>query len=276
MIRNRLAPLFAFVLVVLGLASVAQASERKDIRDFLEVTGFDVAIASMQQGAVAGPALTGEDPNVFGRQWIKLAEEIFEPDEMISEAVEMLDAVMPEELLKHGADFYGSPLGQRLVKVENESHMADDKEKFEEGERIVETLLDEDSIRIQIFREMGNAIGSTETAIKSIVEIQVRYLMAAMAAGVSDFEIGEEDLRLMLMEQSGQMRQNIEVNTLVANAYAYRNLSDEDLIDYLAALQDPKMGQVYEILNAVQYQIMADRYETLASRLAELSPEQEL
>ncbi|MCK8463611.1 hypothetical protein MUY35_07080 [Aliiroseovarius sp. S1339] len=273
---NRLVPVFAFVFMVLGAVPVAQAAEEQDIREFLEVTGFDVAIASIQQGAMAGPALTGEDPDMFGRQWVKLAEEVFNPDEMISEAVEMIGAVMPDELLNHGADFYSSTLGQRLVEVENESHMADDTEKYAEGERLTGELLDQNSIRLELFREMGKAIGSTETAIKSIVEIQVRYLMAAVAAGVSDFDISEEDLRLMLLEQAGEMRQNIEVNSLVANAYAYRDLSDEELIDYLAALQDPKMGQVYEILNAVQYQIMAERYETLASRLADLRPEQEL
>lgn len=273
---NILAPVVAFALMVLGTLSVAQAAEEQDIREFLEVTGFDVAIASIQQGAMAGPALTGEDPDMFGRQWVQLAEEVFNPDEMIAEAVEMIAAVMPDDLLDHGAGFYGSALGQRLVEVENESHMADDTEKYAEGERLTGELLEQNSIRIELFREMGKAIGSTETAIKSIVEIQVRYLMAAVAAGVSDFDISEEDLRLMLLEQAGEMRQNIEVNSLVANAYAYRDLSDEELIDYLAALQDPKMGQVYEILNAVQYQIMAERYETLASRLADLRPEQEL
>lgn len=273
---NILAPVVAFALMVLGTLSVAQAAEEQDIREFLEVTGFDVAIASIQQGAMAGPALTGEDPDMFGRQWVQLAEEVFNPDEMIAEAVEMIAAVMPDDLLDHGAGFYGSALGQRLVEVENESHMADDTEKYAEGERLTGELLEQNSIRIELFREMGKAIGSTETAIKSIVEIQVRYLMGAVAAGVSDFDISEEDLRLMLMEQAGEMRKNIEVNSLVANAYAYRDLTDEELIDYLAALQDPKMGQVYEILNAVQYQIMAERYETLASRLADLQPEQEL
>ncbi|UWQ13041.1 hypothetical protein K3556_08630 [Aliiroseovarius sp. M344] len=273
---NILAPVFAFVLMILGTLSVAQAAEEQDIREFLEVTGFDVAIASIQQGAMAGPAMTGEDPDMFGRQWVQLAEEVFNPDEMIAEAVEMIAAVMPDDLLDHGAGFYGSALGQRLVEVENESHMADDTKKYAEGERLTGELLEQNSIRIELFREMGKAIGSTETAIKSIVEIQVRYLMGAVAAGVSDFDISEEDLRLMLMEQAGEMRKNIEVNSLVANAYAYRDLTDEALIDYLAALQDPKMGQVYEILNAVQYQIMAERYETLASRLADLQPEQEL
>ncbi|WP_371171047.1 DUF2059 domain-containing protein [Aliiroseovarius sp. 2305UL8-7] len=273
---NIFAPLMAAIFLTIGALGTAQAASEEDIREFLEVTGFDVAIASIQQGAMAGPALTGEDPNMFGRQWVKLAEEVFDPSAMVSDAVEMIDAVMPDDLLEHGADFYGSPLGQRLVEVENESHMADDAQKYEEGEKIVEKLIEDDSLRVQLFREMSNAIGSTDTAIRSIVEIQVRYLMAAVSAGVSDFDISEEDLRLMLMEQSAQMRQGIEVNTLIANAYAYRDLSDEELIDYLAALQDPKMGQVYEILNAIQYQIMADRYEDLARRLADLQPEQEL
>ena len=273
---NRLAPFFAVLFTLVWTVSGAQAAEDGKIREFLKVTGFDVAIASIQLGAMAGPALTGEDPEVFGKQWTRLAEEIFDPDEMIDDAVEMLAAVMPDPLLDHGVDFYGSDLGQRVVAVENESHMADDEKIYAEGETLAGKLIDEGSIRVDLFRAMSDAIGSTETAIRSIVEIQVRYLMAAVAAGASDFDISEEDLRLMLMEQAGQMREGIEVNTLISNAYAYRDLTDSELIDYLSALQDPQMGQVYEILNAVQYQIMADRYEALASRLADLSPEQEL
>lgn len=263
-------------LMVLSMAISAWADEDTEIRAFLEVTGFDVAIASIQQGAINGPALTGEDPGQFGRQWQTLAQEVFNPDEMVDEAVAMIAAIMPSDLLAHGADFYGSSLGQRLVAVENESHVADDDARYGEGEELVRALLEDQSIRVSLFREMSKAIGSTETAIRSIVEIQVRYLMAANAAGANDFDISEEDLRLMLMEQAGQMRQSIEVNSLISNAYTYQSLSDEDLIDYLSALQDPRMGQVYEILNAIQYEIMASRYETLASRLDELTPEQEL
>lgn len=272
----RLAPVMAWFFMALITAMPLRAADQADIRDFLKVTGFDVAIASIQQGAMAGPALTGEDPDVFGRQWIRLAEEVFDPDDMVDDAVEMLEAVMPDALLTHGADFYASDLGQRLVAMENQSHMTEDAEKYAGGEKIVTRLVKDESIRLDLFREMSRAIGSTENAVKSIVEIQVRYLMAAMAAGASEYEISEDDLRLMLMEQAGEMRRGIDANSLIANAFAYRDLSDEDLIDYLSALQDPKMGQVYEILNAVQYQIMADRYEMLAGRLGELRPEQEL
>jgi len=36
------------------------------------------------------------------------------------------------------------------------------------------------------------------------------------------------------------------------------------------------MRQVYEALNAIQYQVMAERYEVLAGELAGLAPQVEL
>jgi len=36
------------------------------------------------------------------------------------------------------------------------------------------------------------------------------------------------------------------------------------------------MARVYELMNAVQYEIMANRFEVLAARMAELQPAQEL
>lgn len=270
--------IFSLLLLVWmgATGAFAQGATPEKIRDFLEVTGFDVAIAAIQQGAMAGPALTGEAPDQFGREWVRLAEEVFQPEEMVEDAVDMIGAVMPEALLDHGIAFYGSKLGQHVVEIENETHMEDDALKQAEGERLITELMQSDSPRVDVFRAMSTAIGSVDVAIRSIVEIQVRYLMAAAAAGASDLDLEEEDLRGMLMSQSDEMRRNIELNGLVSNAYAYRELSDDELIDYLSALQDPEMKQVYEILNAVQYEIMADRYEKLASRLAGLQPQTDL
>ncbi len=270
--------IFGFLVLVWsvsGLAS-AQGAEPEKIRNFLTVTGFDVAIASIQQGAMMGPALTGEAPDQFGREWVRLAETVFEPKQMVDDAVEMIGAVMPVALLDHGVAFYGSDLGQHIVAIENETHMEDDDTKQAAGEKLVMQLIDEGSPRMDVFRAMSLAIGSVDVAIRSIVEIQVRYLMAAAAAGATDIEMDEADLRAMLMSQQDEMRRNIEVNGVVANAYAYRALTDQELIDYLSALQDPNMKQVYEVLNAVQYEIMADRYEKLASELAGLAPETDL
>ncbi len=63
---------------------------------------------------------------------------------------------------------------------------------------------------------------------------------------------------------------------MLGTAYAYRDFSDADVRAYREALEDPQMRQVYELLNAIQFEVMAERYEVLAAELAGLTPEQEI
>ena len=123
---------------------------------------------------------------------------------------------------------------------------------------------------------MMEAIGGVESSVRSAIELQVRYFLAAMAAGAIDDEISEEDLRGMFASQAGEMRENVRLYSVLNSAYAYRDVTDQDMTDYVAALEHPKMRQVYEILNAIQFEIMAERYERLAAALADLHPQQDI
>ena len=141
---------------------------------------------------------------------------------------------------------------------------------------IVSDLIDDNSPRLQMFRDMSDAIGGIDNSVRSVIEIQVRYFMAAMAAGSIEGDLSEEDLRGMLASQAEDIRQNVELYSMLGSAYTYRDLSDEDLAEYVSALQDPKMRQVYEILNAIQFEVMAERYERLAAALVDLAPQQDI
>lgn len=267
----------AFAVAAAGLWAVAApAAEREDLHNFLEVTGFDVAITSMQQGAMAGPGIAGDAPDAFGRQYTALAERVFDPDLMLEHTVDMMEAVMPDELVEHGIDFYGSELGQRLVEAENESHMTDDEIRYAEGEALLAELTEESPGRIEDLGAMMDAIGGIDSSVRSVIEVQVRYLMAAIAAGSVDVDYSEEELRALMAEQVPQIRQNIAVYSMLGAVYAYRDFSDEDVRAYREALEDPQMQQVYELLNAIQFEVMAERYEELAGALSGLTPEQEI
>lgn len=257
-------------------AAMAVAAERDSAREFLEVTGFDVAIASMQQGAMNGPGIAGADPDEFGSDWARLAEEVFEPEGMIEDSLDMMEEIMPQELVDHGIGFYGSELGQRLVEAENASQGMDSDRKMAEGELVVTRLADENPARIDEYRRITEAIGGVETSVRSVIEVQVRYLMAAMVAGASDIQFSEAELRDILSEQKGQLHQAIEMNSILGSAYVYQDFSDADVEAYRVALEDPQMQQVYEILNGIQFEIMADRYEELAGRLADLAPQTDI
>jgi hypothetical protein len=266
----------AVAVAAICFSAALVAADRETSREFLEVTGFDVAITSMQEGAMNGPGIAGADPDAFGTEWERLAREVFEPDAMIEDTLDMMEAIMPQELVEHGMEFYGSDLGQRLVEAENASQSVNSERQMAEGEMIVTRLADENPARIEEFRRMTTAIGGVEQSARAIIEIQLRYMLAAQAAGASDVRFSEAELRELLNENADQLKESISISSVFGSAYVYQDFSDEEVVAYREALEDPEMQQVYEILNGIQYEIMGDRYEKLAARLADLSPQTDI
>lgn len=266
----------AVAVAALCFGAALVAADRDTSREFLEVTGFDVAITSMQESAMNGPGIAGADPDQFGYQWERLAEEVFDPEAMIDQTLDMMEAIMPQELVDHGIAFYGSPLGQRLVAAENAAQGVAGDEQLAEGELIVTELVDENPARLNEYRLMNEAIGGPEQSARAIIEVQVRYLMASANAGASDIRFSETELREILNRQSDRLEQSIETSSVLAAAYVYRDFEDSEIVAYREALEAPEMQQVYEILNGIQNEIMGERYAELATRLADVAPQTDI
>ncbi|MGH1367391.1 MAG: DUF2059 domain-containing protein [Maritimibacter sp.] len=265
----------AFAALIVTASSVF-AADREASRAFLEVTGFDVAIRSMQQDAMSGPGIAGTAPDAFGAQWVELARDVFDPDEMVERSLDMMEAILPDDLLAHGATFYASDLGQRLVAAENESQGLSSAERFSAGEVIVEGLRENNPKRLEEYDLMMKAIGGVDSSVNALIEIQVRYLMAAMAAGGEDIDLSEAELREVLQQQAGQLRESMAKYSILGAAYVYRDFSDADVVAYRKALEAEDMQQVYEILNGIQFQVMSERYEAMAGQLGALKPQQDI
>lgn len=262
------------LLCLLGLQSgPATAADRARLETFLEVTGFDVALESIALSAKDAPSMLGMEANDFGADWSHTADEVFETGGMRETALDILSQTLDDKLLTHAVDFYASDLGQRLVEIENLAHMDEDNDRrMEEGSAIVEAGGD----RLEYLQRMNDAIDSAGTAVKGLHEIQFRFLMAASNAGVLESEIDANALRALLKESEEALREDLKASGLVSAAYTYRDMSDADLLAYAEALEHPDMKQVYVLMNAVQYEIMANRFEALADRMADLSPGLEL
>jgi len=104
----------------------------------------------------------------------------------------------------------------------------------------------------------------------------VRFLMAASLAGLIDQRFDEVDLRAMLAQQDDEVRQAMTDNLIVANAFTYRDFTDREMEIYRDALAMPQMMEVYELMNAIHFTIMADRFERMALEMVNLTPTQEL
>jgi len=253
-----------------------KAADRTKIAQFMAVTGFDVALESMRLSARDAPNMLGLDEDDFGLSWSRLADRIFEPEALKNDALEILDNALTDDVLAHATQFYGSKLGQRLVTAENESHGLEFEDREAEGARLAQALSARGSPQPQYFLDMAESIGYVGATIKAYREVQVRFLMAASLAGLIDQRFDEVDLRAMLAQQDDEVRRAMAENLIFANAFTYRDFTDSEIEIYRDALAMPQMMQVYELMNAIHFTIMADRFERMALEMVNLTPTQEL
>ena len=254
----------------------AKAADRAKIAQFMAVTGFDVALETMRLSARDAPTMLGLDADDFGPSWSRLADRIFEPEALKNDALEILDNALEDNVLAHATQFYGSKLGQRLVTAENESHGLEFEDREAEGVRLAQALSARGSPQPQYFLDMAESIGYVGATIKAYREVQVRFLMAASLAGLIDQRFDEVDLRAMLAQKDDEVRRAMAENLIVANAFTYRDFTDSEIEIYRDALAMPQMMEVYELMNAIHFTIMADRFERMALEMVNLTPTQEL
>ncbi|MEQ9695996.1 DUF2059 domain-containing protein [Shimia sp. SDUM112013] len=266
----------ALILSVLLYVQAAQAASRDSVEAFLKVTGFDVAIDSIALSAESAPAMLGFEGDEFGAEWTRLADLVFSEEIMRERAISILQETLDEDMLAHAAGFYATDLGMRLVEAENLSHFADDEVKQEEGEALVDELMAEDSVRIDAFERMSHAIDPNDIGPKAFQEVQIRFILAAAYAGLIQLRTDEAGLRAALAADYETLREMMNRSALAANAWTYRDFTDEEVLTYAEALEDPDMATVYELMNAVHYEIMLNRFEALALQLGQVGPAEEL
>ncbi|WP_204114387.1 DUF2059 domain-containing protein [Shimia biformata] len=272
----RVVTLIAATLIATVLATQLRAADRARVEEFLEITGFDVALDSIELSASAAPAMLGLEEDAFGADWVRLSKEVFAPEIMRERATDILSATLTDDLLDHANSFYASDLGQRLVQAENLAHYDDDELIQEAGERIVSDLVRKGASRLDLFRRMNHAVDPQDIGPRAVQEIQVRFLVAASLSGVINLRIDEEGLRALLKENESELRVEMAASALANSAYTYQQFSDDELEAYTEALEHPDMQTVYELMNAVHFEVMSNRFEVLARRMGELHPGEEL
>ncbi len=272
-IRRTTLSLFLPLITLCAMALPLHAASRDQIEAFLTTTGFDVALDSIALASASAPDMLGIDADGFGSDWTRLTQEVFDTQEMHETAVSILEQTLSDEALTHAVSFYASDLGQRLVEAENASHMdEDDQAKQLRGQEIVSDLIKVGSTRVESLKRMNRAVDASGTSLRALQEIQVRFLLAASASGVIELQLSGDELREMMRRNEAEMRRSLQLSALAGSAYTYQDFSDEDVDAYVEALEQPLMQEVYELLNAIQYEIMAMRFEILAARMAELRP----
>ena len=263
----------ALILLFFIPATFSIAADREQIEIFLTTTGFDKSLESMADVSTRAPQMLGIAPEDFGADWTRLAQEVFDSHEMNEEVISILEQTLDDKALNHAVLFYASELGQRLVIAENASYSL---RKQGRSENSAEKSDEINPARIELFERMYQVINENDASIKAWQEIQIRFLLAASASGVIEMYFDDNELRKAMRLTENHMRQAMRRSTLKNNIHIYQDFSNSDIETYIIALEHPLMRQVYQLLNAAQYEIKAQRFEVLADRMSEFKPARDI
>ncbi|QPM89606.1 hypothetical protein [Pseudooceanicola algae] len=276
MLASAVMALAAAVLLVAN-AFPARAASETEVRDFLQVTGFDVALAGITDSAASGPAMLGMEESDFVTTWRVLTREVFDEEVIKDMGVEMIRDTITDSDLAMASGFYGGELGKRLVEAENSAQTMDGEDSMTQSAAALEDLLDEGADdRIALLDRLNRAVSTTTDGDSAVVEVQYRFLSAARDAGVITFQVSDDQMRQMLLEQSRQIREANQSYALANAAFTYRDFTNDEIETYAEALEDPAMQRVYELMNAVQSEITANRFELVAAKLEGVAPSTDL
>ena len=122
-------------------------------------------------------------------------------------------------------------------------------------------------------RKAADVLGLGRDALVPVETDEFNRIQPGVMAFVADIVA---NVCLAMRAQADELGAQIAANALANAAYTYQSFSDDDLLAYAEALEHPEMQQVYTLMNAVQYEIMANRFEAVATRLAAMQPSQDL
>lgn len=267
-LRTALGMLFWLVVVV-----PATAEEEMNIEEILEHTGILTQYREMSiivERTADELAAVSADQN-FKKDFLNASREVFNPDEMISECIAIFKARFPVEFSVPISQFLRTPLGERINETELYASSTVNKDIVESvGGDIFSILPEEDPERLHLYERMINDLGFQEHGEALALNMGYAMLVGVFASGKGPVTIPHDQIKFLLEAGRSEMSREIEKKIMVNTAFAYRDISLQEMEIYLTFLQTEAAEKFYEILFFSFNKILSERAQKFGERLTEL------
>lgn len=266
------------VACILLTAPVA-AEERQALRDALERTGLldqirELPLALEQAGREI--EAVSADQN-FGNDFRTALKETFDADAMVAECVSYFETGYPEEYVQQLEDFLRTPLGERVTSLEKEAAKVANQRTVETvGKRIHESLPELEPDRLDIYREIANELGLFENTEAIASNAAYAVMVGVFSSNKGPVTLPEGMINDLLRANQNRMRGEVRKSIEYFMAFAYRELSLDELGEYLAFSKTAASRKFYSIAFDALDGLMVPRSREFGRRLIELRNEQKI
>lgn len=221
------------------------ASTEVPIADLIEALSLGDAIAAMRtEGLDYGESLESDlFPRRGGRNWRGAVEEIYAPDAMRARLIPALERELgrlPPAEVGQARDFFRSPLGQRIVALENSARLAQlDEDVKATSQQEAEALAIEDPDRFALLHRFIEANDLVEANVVGALNANAAFYFGLNAAGAFPEPLSEDEVLSDVAAQEDGIRQETADWIDAYLALAYRPLTDAELKAYLGFSETP-------------------------------------
>lgn len=223
--------------LLLFLSGLAQASPLA--KSVLEASPVDDIVAQypamMSEGVRRGLSQSGMTDPMVVTTVAAVVRNAFRAADMQSGLIADLSSSMTDTQLEAVRDWYRTPLAGKISQAEVEASGPGTWQKIESGASDFQARF-KGSERAALFSRYDRAARATESAVDTTVAVQLG-LATAISAFQGSGESGFEELKQRIESQRQQTRAMVAQQVYDIYLYTYRDLSVEELKDYIGFLE---------------------------------------
>jgi hypothetical protein len=276
--------LIAAVLLVAAPVSLLPATAAAQVEpaapsisELLELSSLDQAFAQSGPAMEAAAELHGIPlPAEMARAWRAAAREAFVAETMLARLVEVLEGRITATEASAIAAFYGTPLGRKVGRMDRAVMALEPQAQqriLDEGMAMLSEM-GEDSLRRRQLDEMRDLVSADLAANLTAQSIRGMLIGMSVAPQRGDIQIPWDEIDSQLDAIMSTVEADVAASQQAMVAFAYSQLSDAELEEYLQFLRTPEARKFYSLALAATATISGEAMvafgEALVNRLNEV------
>jgi hypothetical protein len=260
----------ALICLLLLSPGAAEAADRAGIRHLFDKSGLTRQTESMPEmiqetfkELIVQTPTREETVNA----WRAAADRAYAPDRIMSRLTDIFSEAFTDEEQAELMRFLESPLGRRIVQYEGSTADAD-PEQYAAPLRKLQENPKANGKRLSLYYEVDKATGGAESwVVQRMTGVLVMEIAMLSAADRTD-AIRVKEFRAKLEHEHAKMLEDATQSYAMASAFAYKDLSDEELAEYIRVSKTPVWRKyTRETLKALD-KVLIECAQTLTRELA--------
>ena len=244
---SQVTPVLCLLLMLSGFAQASPLA-----KSVLEASPIDDIVAQypamMSEGVRQGLSQSGQVDPMVVTTVTAVVRNAFRAADMTSELVSDLSSSMSDDQLKAVGRWYETPLADKVSSAEIKASSPESWRKIEQGASDLQSRF-QGSERAALFTRYDRAARATESAVDTTVAVQLG-LATAMSAFQGSGGPGLEKIKQMIEGQREQMRAMVAQQVYDMYLYTYRDLSVDELKDYIGFLETDAGAKFTRVVTA--------------------------